>query len=167
MSASTLCSKHRVRWACMIACIVIACAWFMSGWLSVLFNINKKSSLSEHLYSIGVSSGRLRIHIKRHEPAMTGWFGPLTGLEIKQEVDAPRWRIRIRYHKYQDQYNTDWMLWVPLWIPAAMCCLLTLLLWRRRRPVSGYCRCGYSRAGLAGGVVCPECGVAGGIDSRH
>jgi len=57
---------------------------------------------------------------------------------------------------------------VPLWSPALLSLLATAAAWRAdakymRRVRVGLCAaCGYDRAGLAAGAVCPECGVAAG-----
>jgi len=47
-------------------------------------------------------------------------------------------------------------------LPAIAICIVA---WRRnarrrRLIAAGFCPCGYNRAGLAAGVVCPECGAA-------
>ncbi len=53
---------------------------------------------------------------------------------------------------------------VPLWFPALLSLLATAAAWRfdakyLRRVREGACSaCGYDRAGLAAGAVCPECG---------
>ena len=55
---------------------------------------------------------------------------------------------------------------VPLWFPALLSLLATAAAWRAdakylRRAREGAClACGYDRAGLAAGAVCPECGAA-------
>jgi hypothetical protein len=51
-------------------------------------------------------------------------------------------------------------LTLPLWIPAAACSTLALVLWWRRRPFGpGRCAgCGYDVAGLDARSPCPECG---------
>ena len=53
---------------------------------------------------------------------------------------------------------------VPLWLPALLALLATATAWRTdakylRRTRAGLCpACGYDRAGLVAGAVCPECG---------
>jgi hypothetical protein len=49
---------------------------------------------------------------------------------------------------------------VPLWCPAIVAFLLTILAWCKLGRHPSECRkCGYDRTGLAPGVVCPECGA--------
>ncbi len=58
---------------------------------------------------------------------------------------------------------------VPLWPLPLLSLLATAAAWRAdakylRRARDGAClKCGYDRAGLAAGVVCPECGAAAGV----
>jgi hypothetical protein len=57
----------------------------------------------------------------------------------------------------------QWWCWTPLYIPAGISLTVAALAWRRERRIRrlGLCgACGYSRAGLAAGAVCPECGAA-------
>ena len=55
---------------------------------------------------------------------------------------------------------------IPLWPVMAVCVLVTGAAWHRdtslrRRARLKLCpKCGYDRAGLAAGAVCPECGSA-------
>lgn len=61
-----------------------------------------------------------------------------------------------------------WILYLPLWIPAASVSAIALLLWRRawlvrRSDVEYSCpTCGYSMAGIKEGAACPECGALSG-----
>lgn len=58
-----------------------------------------------------------------------------------------------------------WWMWVPIWMPLAVSLCVTAAAWRmevlsRRRERIGKCAsCGYDRAGLKAGAVCPECGA--------
>lgn len=54
--------------------------------------------------------------------------------------------------------SMDWQIRVPLWAPWLVCAAWTAWAWRKRRHRSGCSRCGYSRAGIAPDVPCPECG---------
>jgi hypothetical protein len=55
---------------------------------------------------------------------------------------------------------------VPLWMPFALWAIPTITLFAldlasaRRRRMGQCAKCGYDRAGLAPGAVCPECGGA-------
>ena len=78
---------------------------------------------------------------------------------------------------------TWWFLWrphrgslvaaVPLWAPLALALVPTALAWRldglaRCRVRLGHCpHCGYDRAGLAPGAVCPECGSADPVGPQN
>jgi len=59
-----------------------------------------------------------------------------------------------------------WNVDVPMWIPLGVLLGATSGAWwldaaARRRARVGLCAaCGYERAGLAPGAVCPECGKA-------
>jgi hypothetical protein len=65
----------------------------------------------------------------------------------------------------EDPTMSGWDARFPLWPIAAACVWGSVMLWRqrarqRRAERSGLCACGYSRAGLAPGAACPECGTS-------
>jgi len=65
-------------------------------------------------------------------------------------------------------WGTAYDVYVPLWMPLAVCAGFAVLMWRVRVRLGGLgeCRaCGYDRAGLAAGAVCPECGA--GDSTQH
>lgn len=65
-----------------------------------------------------------------------------------------RFRPRWRYGSW-DAWSVTIPLWAPLGLAAGWC---AWVWWPRRLPHA--CRaCGYSRAGLAQGAPCPECGT--------
>ncbi len=80
-------------------------------------------------------------------------------------------RVSIETERYPWGWWFDWGVvngnryWqVPLWLPALLSLLATAAAWRAdakylRRVREGACpACGYDRAGLAAGSLCPECG---------
>jgi hypothetical protein len=56
---------------------------------------------------------------------------------------------------------------IPLWCPALLVMLPTIVAWRtdmkaQGRSRAGACiKCGYDRAGISTQTVCPECGAPG------
>jgi hypothetical protein len=71
-----------------------------------------------------------------------------------------------RWWVYWEEVKGSITFVLPLWIPFALFAVPTLILFHHDRPSArrkraGQCaKCGYDRAGLAVGAVCPECGGA-------
>ncbi len=65
----------------------------------------------------------------------------------------------------------SWWVQFPIWILLVLSAPVTAIAWRLdtlalRRSGLNLCRnCGYERAGLAAGAVCPECGAGAGTCS--
>lgn len=98
--------------------------------------------------SIGIGGGSLLIFYQSDSPAQ-GWAW-------EPSMPLLPWLPRL--------VGTDpgSLFWLPLWIPAVvfgLASVVTWWKWWRWRP-PGTCRnCGYDRAGLATGALCPECGA--------
>jgi hypothetical protein len=66
------------------------------------------------------------------------------------------WAARRNYEPGYDAV----LVVVPLWLIAIVGGAVAAWAWRRRQGRrAGFCRCGYSLAGLGAGAVCPECGA--------
>ena len=80
-------------------------------------------------------------------------------LDVAAAIDLTPWIETSRFGK-------GWDVTMPLWPASLLSLLATAAAWRGdakylRRVREGACpACGYDRAGLAAGAVCPECGAA-------
>jgi hypothetical protein len=103
---------------------------------------------------VGVATGGVRVHI----------------LETSFQTPGVRWR-RPERTRTRFAWSFEWKRTpglgaaciVPLWWFCGAALLSTKALWwlDRRANQDGCCKCGYSRAGLAVGARCPECGTSG------
>lgn len=111
------------------------------------------------------SDDRLRVHVaygsvglarstvlQKAEPVKTHW--------VAAQMSQPNfWWVSTGGDAF------EWWVWVPLWMPLVVSLGVTAAAWRlevlaRRRARVGKCAsCGYDRAGLKAGAVCPECGA--------
>ena len=96
----------------------------------------------------------LRVLFLPEEPFQVGWKASVPLL------DRWRWRPAVQSTKTGADGTGFLFLFIPLWIPVLIITVPLWWLWRldcRSRP--GQCQlCGYDRAGLGAGAVCPECG---------
>lgn len=125
----------------------------------------------------GFSCRYFRIARGRAEAGRTDLFrvmdaGPSHSL--KYQRDIPLWwrwspwtaRPVVSFKRYwaAPDMNWDWIVSVPLWIPAgtsAAVLIPLMILSARRRRLAGLGRCpscAYDRTGLPPGAPCPECG---------
>ena len=101
---------------------------------------------------VGVGRGSLWVDWGKGPDSSETWIGyvkPLANSGV-----PPTWWFRFVRWGEHGSY------WVPLWFPALALGATTAWLWRHSKPGPGRCvKCGYSRAGLPAGAVCPECGT--------
>lgn len=95
------------------------------------------------------------------------WRGALpTGVHVPPGFSWGREAGRLNWLLFVDVSMGLRYYYIPLWIPFALACIPTVIMWRNDRRLSGCTRpdlcdaCGYDRRGLAPDAVCPECGVA-------
>jgi hypothetical protein len=124
----------------------------------------------------GCSCRYLRVARGRIEMGRTDLFrlveaGPEQGLQYQPDVPLGwRWsswmeapKVSLKPYWPEPDAEWDWIVSIPLWIPAAAATLAllpaTFVRWRSRgrARVNGCPSCGYSLAGLRGDL-CPECG---------
>lgn len=126
-----------------------------AGWIATAINANwrywrsfyedPKCPQCSACTCVALSNGCLRI----------AWVnGP------SQVFSVPQTETVLPFYERSPGYM--WNLGIPLWMPAAACGVISLLLWRsirrKRRRASGVCkRCGYDLTGLTA-PRCPECG---------
>ena len=94
---------------------------------------------------------------------MVGWdsLPPFLHPSLWQRMHPGRWWIDVI--DVTPGRNPTYYVFVPIWMPLVALAVPSALAWwrRLRRFRPGQCRqCGYDRAGLGAGVVCPECGGA-------
>lgn len=111
--------------------------------------------------SVVVADGALQI-LSRDAPSRPGLTWSLSGSGELAGLRAMRWWFGREgwtfYSPYGATSGTTYV--IPLWFLWTLTALATAWLWiSDRRRVPGACpACGYSRAGLAAGGPCPECG---------
>ncbi len=141
--------RKTVKWGGAGLTVLLLVVWIGSGWFYVTCGLQSRDEL-------GLAYGG-----NSYSPAMgithvvdNGWrYGPLRSPEIFWEIN---WSA-----VWPDPYFS-----VPLWPAVLLSLLATAAAWRAdlkylRRVREGACAgCGYDRAGLAAGAVCPECGAA-------
>jgi hypothetical protein len=162
MFTSRLSTKSAVEWSAMLICAALAFSWLLSGWYYVRLDTKKQNFRGLSTLGVEISAGGLKVHRMVDSLGMSGWLGPLRGWKWGRIDGAPRWQVWFLYHDFAPGPTlTLWTQFIPLWVPLLACGLPTALLWRRRLSRPGFCPCGYSRAGLSGDTVCPECGQSG------
>ena len=127
--------------------VLLVVVWIGSGWwFGEVVTPNAKL--------LSVLGGRITL-----EPAP--WASPTAGFS---HFAIARNRVGFQLGFEWDVTNYGWSFFVPLWFPALLSLLATAAAWRAdakylRRVREGACpACGYDRAGLAAGSLCPECG---------
>lgn len=141
--------RKTAKWGGVGATVVLVVVWVASAWWAGLW---------------GIQSG---LHVRVEEGCVYVIQGePLPGIPILGRgalLTHHRWPLLWWFASGGSQ--TYSYTQVPLWAPALLTLAFTVFAWRRdasirRLQTRGFCPCGYDRAGLAAGAVCPECGAA-------
>ena len=129
-------TRRIAKWTGVVACAVIAVAWVVSLWAPFEYITSDTH--------VGLRRGCL--FVARIDLEIGNGFRPLSRL---RPFWIPEWVFA----------RSDWIIFVPLWIPLVLIALPTFILWLRdRRHPRGHCqRCGYNLTGNVSGR-CPECG---------
>jgi hypothetical protein len=153
-----------LRWGGLLGCVLLVVAMVGSGLWQCEVSLNRPVSLNgpaDILWSIGLRRGCA--WLIRHDVSALGvWLPP--GAEVKYgRLYPPSWAWWLEVDR-RSVSLPEWLyVNVPLWMPLVVLAAPTGLLWYRRfrsRYGPGFCpKCGYSLAGLAAGVECPECGL--------
>lgn len=157
-----------IKWGGAVVTVLLVALWIASNsfyWYRVYIH-PRKSHLTP-ITVIGLQSGRLILcGDKIPRPMPPGWHDNNDRLYLRfahQHVHMD-WIPKLFVDSDRHSHNFD--VAIPIWMLALPTLLLTAAAWRldilaRRRARVGLCvKCGYSRAGLAAGAVCPECGDA-------
>ncbi len=146
--------REGVKWGGAAIALMLLVVWIASGWM------NASCALPGH-GRVALRNGRLSFYKPDPKVVWDGDVASVTGRVVRirgQESDNFEWWVS------SDTDSLGTWVALPLWLPAGAWMLLTLAAWRpeivaRRRARAGRClACNYDRAGLAAGVVCPECG---------
>jgi hypothetical protein len=150
--------RKGVKWGGLAAVALVVVVWIGSVWWWCGWEVTPYTHIE-------IEHGRLSVS------HTTGWI-----FENEQPVWMKRCTSVLSDHP--DEGLELWPLWVvgrgragltqvfvPLWIPLLAAAGCMGLAWRgSARARAGCCgRCGYDRAGLGAGAVCPECGGAGEV----
>jgi len=140
---------HTLKWGGAVVTVLLLVVWIGSGWWLIGWRFASGGSLCVLAGKLGVVTpavgqpvlNNTSFLFDRHDFGLGWWFD---------------WVAQPVFQFYA----------IPLWLPALASLLVTAAAWRvdavhRRRARVGACSsCGYDRAGLAPGSVCPECGAA-------
>ena len=141
--------RKTVKWGGAGLTVLLVVVWIGSAWWYV--------SLEQYGRG-GVVAGGGRVVVKTPLPAK--YIGDIEVECVRADLDFFWW-----FYTGAGR-SCAFMVSIPLWAPMLIFLLPTAFAWRAdakymRRARVGLCAaCGYDRAGLAAGAVCPECGVA-------
>jgi hypothetical protein len=137
----------------------------VAGLISLRFTVSCWSSSGD---SVLLGDGRLALSLtSRNEGGLDA-----AGARPHASWGIALWRSRLpltgpwlwRPYAGYDSFargETEFFVWIPLWLPFVICVLPSCLLWwlDRRRTRAGFCvECGYDLTGNVSGR-CPECGT--------
>jgi hypothetical protein len=134
--------------------VVLAVLWAVSA-------VWRAGWQTQQLY-FGIGAGTVGV-----THSSVGWTRSDPGLK------GGRVRVPLQWWVNADRDWTNRWVWIPLWMPLVISLGVTAAAWRlevlaRRRARVGKCAaCGYDRAGLKAGAVCPECGASGEREARE
>lgn len=152
------------RWVLTVVTVLLLAVWLASGRWEVgwTFKDGRKG------ITPGADQGRFFLF------RGTG-FGPREGFWIRDRTDPAhaangpyrmQWLPAVESGSWPSIGASHHIIYVPLYMPAALTGSLAYLAWRwpRRRDRGGVCKkCGYDLRGLngdgCGKPICPECGA--------
>ncbi|MFN0012504.1 MAG: hypothetical protein ACKVS8_12770 [Phycisphaerales bacterium] len=141
--------RKTVKWGGAAVCAALLVVWVGSGWWFLMW-----SSTGGTIVQIGAGQATVASDMSKYlAPYQPG-------------LEAGRTRASFAYGFDWIAEGLDWEFVFPLWAPFVLFLIPTAIAWcldarARRAARIGLCaKCGYDRAGLAPGAVCPECGAA-------
>jgi len=141
--------RKTVKWGGAVLTVLLLVVWIGSGWIRVA----RVAPLS---HAEIVDTGCFKFIFMRGSGLKDQTYWSCRGGRAVE--------FNWAFQRTKDGYLRE--LVIPLWCPTLLSLLATAAAWRAdskylRRVRVGLCAgCGYDRAGLAAGAVCPECGVA-------
>ena len=173
MKLRRLFTTSRLRWAALIAGVLLFALTIASCWLSVTVERTETFPTPGGGFGSGILArsvriplldrGRvrviLRMPISRGEPNVTTtyrWRVENHGFLHRGGGTGP-YALWLNWHF--KSWSSVWFVEIPVWMLLLVVAGPTVWLWRTERRVRpGHCpNCGYDLRGLNGGV-CPECG---------
>ena len=146
--------RKAVKWGGAGLTVLLLVVWVGSGCYRANWRIAAGTSVEIGAGRLEYSEVSLFSDLARH-----GWATPEVGLRsIAAGEPELNWSFR------RADLGKALFVFIPLWPAVLLSLLATAAAWRAdakylRRARVGMCpACGYDRAGLAPGAVCPECG---------
>ena len=136
-----------MKWGGAGLTVLLVVVWIGSAWKEFVW-------LTRWDWSANVVAGRVFVMSPYAEAPS----------DCRNQCDFVSHPFRFAWWFKQGLQGTGFYCFLPLWPAALLSLLATAAAWRAdakylRRVREGACpACGYDRAGLAAGAVCPECG---------
>jgi len=143
--------RKTVKWGGAGLTVLLVVVWIGSGWWNVVWR----------------SNGNL-VTVVNWGEVYFEWIENRPVLDLESPFFVSTHGFELSWWPYLRNRNPYWVASIPLCYPALLSLVATAAAWRadakymRRAPVGLCAGCGYDRAGLAAGAVCPECGAAAG-----
>ncbi len=140
--------RETVKWGGAVLTVLLLVVWIGSGWWGVTW-------YAPWHYALVCEASRLMVI---EPPGPAPWFG-IGEFEFKRSTALSGWWFD------GGAISGQRFVIIPLWPLPLLSLLATAAAWRAdakylRRAREGAClACGYDRAALAAGAVCPECGA--------
>jgi len=145
--------RRRIAWT--IAATLVAVVWVSSTQWGVMWT-------SSHLYFLqmnGAVAGSVRRDGVPRVPRPEWQFFRVSDFQGPQDRGLDLW-LGGGFPRFRERAPGIWTFIVPLWVFLLPMLVPTTRAWLARTSLTLCPRCHYDRAGLAAGVVCPECGTA-------
>ena len=142
--------RKTIKWGGAVVTVLLVVVWVGSGWGGFGWYDTSGRGFYIQFGGVGCVSTSFRLPLE-----MIGWCYWVCS------YSQVNWWPRLSFGP-----GTDWILLIPLWMPAVLAMSICVGAWQRerlahRRAQTHLCpKCNYDRTGLAAGAVCPECGAA-------
>jgi hypothetical protein len=139
--------RSTIKWGGAAVTVLLLIVWVGSAWYGA----------HAHLNTVGASVWSGRLYLVYESTSFPVTLSP--GVGIGRASVRFEWWFYFSQRSYANgEVN---FIVIPLWFPALLLVIGTLLLWRadRKCDPNACAKCGYSRTGLPADRLCPECGA--------